>query len=348
MWTPLLTSPTRRTCAVVVTRRLANGRRFPLSLSLSHTHTHTLTPFILIVLQVLWMIALIRRLLEKRETHTQRRRERVRQRERNEAYDPQNPNNPYNPNNRKGLKNADNANNLRNSNNANKSSRPGDPCNRLVVLDIGGGRGDLGIALAASFAAQTTPCHPQQEKKDLINPDKPDNAKMHVTVLDNNASSLEAGLLLFSFLFFFSFSFSFSCVRIWYAGIGRRRAEEAGLEDSMTFALCDLSRPDQVQALLQALQATGELVLVLGLHCCGGLTEAAMQLAVTARVPFCVCSCCFMSHPSLAALSRLADQIAPSMSKGHYTSQRHAADRRSVAKLAVAYQAEGQHRYDCS
>ena len=36
--------------------------------------------------------------------------------------------------------------------------------------------------------------------------------------------------------------------------------------------------------------------IVVGLHCCGGLTDAVINLAVEECWPFLVCSCKFRSH----------------------------------------------------
>ena len=54
--------------------------------------------------------------------------------------------------------------------------------------------------------------------------------------------------------------------------------------------------------------------VVFGLHCCGGLSEAAMKLAVSSGAAFAICSCCFRSNPHLASLSAQADEIAVSTS----------------------------------
>jgi hypothetical protein len=50
--------------------------------------------------------------------------------------------------------------------------------------------------------------------------------------------------------------------------------------------------------------------LVFGLHCCGGLTEAALELACRHSAAFAVVSCCFRSLPALASLSRTADVLS--------------------------------------
>ena len=37
--------------------------------------------------------------------------------------------------------------------------------------------------------------------------------------------------------------------------------------------------------------------VVFGLHCCGGLSEAAVALAIRHAAAFAICTCCFRSHP---------------------------------------------------
>ena len=132
------------------------------------------------------------------------------------------------------------------------------------IVDIGGGRGDLAMAIAAFFN-NSNHC----------------SRNIHVTVIDMNQNSLDAG---------------------------RQRATAAGLSQVMSFELCDVTDTLQVQSLLAPTSRLGgPVALVVGLHCCGGLTEAAIELAITARCNFCVCSCCFCSNPSLNTLARRAD-----------------------------------------
>ena len=47
------------------------------------------------------------------------------------------------------------------------------------------------------------------------------------------------------------------------------------------------------------------VAVVIGLHCCGGLSEASVELAAecNAAAGFCVCTCCFCSNPELATLT---------------------------------------------
>ena len=108
-----------------------------------------------------------------------------------------------------------------------------------------------------------------------------------------------------------------------------------------------------MEELLLPNDRVGAVALVFGLHCCGGLTEAAIELAMTARCHFCVCSCCFCSNPMLNTLSRRADEIVKSNGNGtggetgeNTAAERlHIEDRKIVATLASSTtKQEGQHR----
>ena len=218
---------------------------------------------------------------------------------------------------------------------------------RLHLVDIGGGRGDLANAVAA-FVSQ---------------PSIQARVEAHVTVVDVNAPSLEAG---------------------------RERALQAGLGETMSFVLCDVSNADAVRNLAQGAhlpwnrrnagpsdqQPTSGIDAVFGLHCCGGLSEAAVELAVACAAAFCVCTCCFCSHPHLATLSRRADKMfakkavadpmaisqQPLMASGsdaqsptgvldgdqaellQQMREKHKSDREALGPLAVSVGMQGQHR----
>ena len=174
--------------------------------------------------------------------------------------------------------------------------------------DIGGGRGDLANAVAAFFA--------QKQVRERIH--------AHVTVLDVNQTSLEAG---------------------------RERAVAADLGAFMSFVLCDLSNKGQIDQLL----GRENFDLVFGLHCCGGVAEAAVELALTSRAHFCVSTCCFRSNHHLASLSRLADTIVLSGDNdcrasdaanvtSHAELEQHREDRSLVSALSVLVGGHGQHR----
>lgn len=109
------------------------------------------------------------------------------------------------------------------------------------VVDVGGGRGDLALAVAWLFP--------------------------HVlaTVWETHAPSLEHG---------------------------RARAAALGLHN-VRFRCCG-----DVSSLASELGA-GRSPLVVALHACGGLTDAALDICSKLRLPFCICPCCYASLPSL-------------------------------------------------
>lgn len=126
----------------------------------------------------------------------------------------------------------------------------------LHMVDVGGGRGDLAVALASTLGP----------------------ARVRVTVLDLNEKSLAAG---------------------------RDRAAAAALTN-IGFHCCDVTDGAKVSAICGAVPIDA----VFGLHCCGGLSEAAMSLALRSGSAFVVCSCCFQSNPLLSTLSTDADDLS--------------------------------------
>jgi hypothetical protein len=89
--------------------------------------------------------------------------------------------------------------------------------------------------------------------------------------------------------------------------------------------------------------------VVTGLHCCGGLTEAALALALDHCAGWAVCSCCFASHPALAVLGAKADALAGADAEAGgggvgEGAAAHKADRLLACGLAQATQFTGQHR----
>ena len=122
------------------------------------------------------------------------------------------------------------------------------------LVDIGGGRGDLAIVVAASLSS------------------------VRVTVVDLNEPSLEAG---------------------------RERAVALNLTN-INFILADIEdilRPSATSS-SPGTGLEGPVDLVFGLHCCGGLSEAAVKLAIDNAAAFAICTCCFRSNPHLAKYSR--------------------------------------------
>jgi hypothetical protein len=187
-----------------------------------------------------------------------------------------------------------------------------DAATQLHLLDIGGGRGDLANAVTAFFA------QPQIQK----------HVCAHVTVIDINQPSLEAG---------------------------KTRAEASDLQSYMSFVYCDLGEKHEVEKLLSEKK---KVDLVFGLHCCGGLAEAAVELAIASCAAFCVSTCCFRSNEHLASLTRLSENIA--LSRTDHESDQNTSpekqhdlqsilsnrkrDRERVSTLAVLAGAQGQHR----
>ena len=111
--------------------------------------------------------------------------------------------------------------------------------------------------------------------------------RVRVSVLDVNVSSLEAGR-----------------ERAMASGLTNISFYECDIEDKMAVARCCNADPATADAKSTAID------VVFGLHCCGGLSEAAMELAVSNGAAFAICSCCFCSNPHLASLSAQADEIA--------------------------------------
>jgi len=184
---------------------------------------------------------------------------------------------------------------------------------RLHLIDIGGGRGDLALAVAANLAQQFSDNNNDDDAAGV-------RSHVHVTVLDVNQSSLKAA---------------------------EDRAKAASLSGNMSFICQDITDRGQT---LQKLDCSkyGNCDLVFGLHCCGGLAEAAVDLALYLRSNFYVSTCCFRSHQHLAVLSRIADNASSSSnssgSSGSHGASDHAKDRDLVASLAVLLKGQGQHR----
>ena len=124
---------------------------------------------------------------------------------------------------------------------------------------------------------------------------------------------------------------------------GRSRAAEAGLleQGALRFVCCDVGAP---AAVAECLDGSGmrRPHLVTGLHCCGGLTEAALRLALDHSACWAVCSCCFASLPQLATLSTIADELAGADSREK--AEAHRADRILARGLAQATEFFGQAR----
>eukprot|EP01065_Artemidia_motanka_P002217 TRINITY_DN11042_c0_g2_i1.p1 TRINITY_DN11042_c0_g2~~TRINITY_DN11042_c0_g2_i1.p1 ORF type:complete len:683 (+),score=153.10 TRINITY_DN11042_c0_g2_i1:57-2105(+) len=107
----------------------------------------------------------------------------------------------------------------------------------VVVHDIGGGRGDLGIAIARAFPAA------------------------RVYIVDVSRTALECAF---------------------------RRAKGAGVMN-VTMAVTDVRDAEPEE----------RAHIVVGLHACGGLTDAALEYAARANASFLIATCCFCKNVSL-------------------------------------------------
>jgi hypothetical protein len=90
----------------------------------------------------------------------------------------------------------------------------------------------------------------------------------------------------------------------------------------MSFVLCDRGDEEQIQDLLSKQEDTTTFDLVFGLQCCGGVAEAAVELALTCQALFCVAyvsACCFRSNEILASLSRLSEETVSSKHDSSHT-----------------------------
>ena len=78
----------------------------------------------------------------------------------------------------------------------------------------------------------------------------------------------------------------------------------------MTFAVQDVTAFFSSSSLLLHEQDKSKMVL-LGLHVCGGLTDAILALARQHRVAFLCCPCCFLKHPHLRHLAHTSPATPP-------------------------------------
>jgi hypothetical protein len=87
---------------------------------------------------------------------------------------------------------------------------------------------------------------------------------------------------------------------------GKQRAESLGIQN-MEFILGDISEMirvnDQYDKNKESSSSLDRIDVVFGLHCCGGLSELAICLAIRHGASFAICTCCFRSHPGLALLT---------------------------------------------
>lgn len=87
---------------------------------------------------------------------------------------------------------------------------------------------------------------------------------------------------------------------------GAERAIKHGLQNRMSFLEKDASlliNDGHAQATVPDTDAPMAVDVVMGLHCCGGLTETALAIAARTHAAFLICTCCFGSNAHLGVLS---------------------------------------------
>ena len=112
------------------------------------------------------------------------------------------------------------------------------------IVDVGGGRGDLAVALAVALEST------------------------FVTVVDRNQPSLEAA---------------------------ERHAESEGCRDRMDFVYADFGVYVKTFG-EEELQDRPPVDMVVALHACGDLSDAALSFAEQRGCSFLICPCCFTKH----------------------------------------------------
>ena len=137
-----------------------------------------------------------------------------------------------------------------------------------VVVDIGGGRGDLAINLARLLPA----------------------LKVHVVEI-NTPSLADAEQ---------------AATRLGPSVRSRCRFREEDV--TKLFSSPSLLSPADGGG---ALADAGSKVVLVGLHACGGLTDAILALARRHHVAFLCCPCCFLKHKHLRGLAHASDPGAP-------------------------------------
>ena len=170
------------------------------------------------------------------------------------------------------------------------------------LVDVGGGRGDLALVCCLALGAG-----------------------VKITVVDNNAPSLAAGRERAAALGLATSTISFvegsvlgllsnATTASSTAGIAANAvAAEEGTTTKTTEEEAAVVAKEEGSSHINKKIGADSLSspplcvepadIVFGLHCCGGLSEAALSLAIAQRASFAICTCCFRSHPSLALLT---------------------------------------------
>lgn len=120
----------------------------------------------------------------------------------------------------------------------------------LIFVDVGGGRGDLALAVVEHFP------------------------RCSMVMVDVNAAALQSAQI---------------------------EAEQRGVAERITFLNVPWGTtvPADVSEAVAALQTQGVPVVVIGLHACGGLSDALLQACGAHGWSFCCCPCCFASNKKL-------------------------------------------------
>ena len=101
----------------------------------------------------------------------------------------------------------------------------------------------------------------------------------------------------------------------------------AGGENTPAVATAEAEAIAEAEAAAAPETAPSSIDIVCGLHCCGGLSERALELAIHASAHFAVCTCCFCSNPELASLTHsYAASLTHSYADSSYARSISAAD----------------------
>lgn len=137
------------------------------------------------------------------------------------------------------------------------------------VLDVGGGRGDLGMHIASSYP------------------------NMKITVVDVNDKSLQAGKI---------------CAekrglseRMQFIHQDFVKFVESLNTSTSTTSPSSLSTSTSPSSTSTSSSTMPKIDLVVALHACGGLTDLALQCAMKLQCAFLICPCCYLKHQNLCS-----------------------------------------------
>ena len=90
-----------------------------------------------------------------------------------------------------------------------------------------------------------------------------------------------------------------------------RQSYEAGMRRSIELKIKNIAwKNDTVQSLVNQISSRKDItsILVISLHACGGLSDFILENCGILKIPFCICTCCFASFPSLRSKKLLGDE----------------------------------------